>query len=247
MSNLDVEKKYTMNKPTITALITIQENNNSYLADSHLKEIGGKPLFQLMIEKLLAVKTINRLVITTDSEKVRKMYGSNSTISIIDFPNPDTLSNDTSKRILEEMPTSDRITAHSLEKTAGEHFMQTQCVNPLLSVKTIEDAIERYYDYVLNDEYKQFDSVMSLTRIEKRLYDSSNYPTITLRDDPHFVIFEDTIFNIFNRTAFARNNQKKFGKNPMFFEVPEIESLSVDTPTSYTLAKLVYDHKNLFL
>ncbi len=235
-----------MNKPAITALITIQENNNSYLPDSHLKEIGGKPLFQLMIEKLLAVKAINRIVITTDSEKVRKMYGSNSTISIMDCPNPDTLSNDTTKRILDEMPTSDRNTAHALEKTAGEHFMQTQCINPLLSVKTIEDAIERYYNYVLNDEYKQFDSVMSLYRIEKRLYDSSNYPAIILRDDPHFVIFEDTVFNIFNRTAFVRNNQKKFGKNPMFFEVPEIESLAVETPTSYTLAKLAYDNKGLF-
>lgn len=235
-----------MNKPAITALITIQETNNSYLPDAHLKELGGKPLFQLMIEKLLAVKEINRIVITTDSDKVRKMYGSLSNISIIDFPNPETFSNENTERILEEMPTSDRVTANSLEKTGGEHFIQTQCINPMLSVKTIEDAIERYYTYVLNDEYQQFDSVMSLSRIDKRLYDSSNYPVITLRDDPHFVIFEDTVFNLFNRAAFMRNKKRKFGKNPMFFEVPEIENLTVETPTGYQLAKLVYENKNLF-
>ncbi|WP_300660707.1 hypothetical protein [Fluviicola sp.] len=235
-----------MNKPAITALITIQETNNSNLPNAHLKDFGGKPLFQWMIEKLLAVKAINRIVITTDSDKVRKMYGDTHTISIIDFPNPETFSGDTTERILEEMPTSDRLTAHSLEKTGGEHFMQTQCINPLLSIQTIKDAIERYYTYVLNDEYQQFDSVMSLYRVEKRLYDSSNYPTITLRNDPHFVIFEDTVFNIFNRAAFIRNGKKKFGKNPMFFEVPEIESLAVESPTSYTLAKLAYDNKHLF-
>lgn len=235
-----------MNKPAITALITIQENNHSYLPDAHLKDFGGKPLFQLMIEKLLAVKAINHIVITTDSESVRKMYGGNHAISMIDFPDSETLSNDTTERILQEMPTSDRITAHSLEKNAGEHFMQTQCINPLLSVKTIEDVIDRYYDYVLNDEYQQFDSVMSLSRIEKRLYDSSNYPAIILRDEPHFVIFEDTVFHLFNRTAFIRNKKKKFGKNPMFFEVPEIESLTVETPASYTLAKLAYENKGLF-
>ncbi|ASS48468.1 MAG: hypothetical protein A3D31_08095 [Candidatus Fluviicola riflensis] len=238
-----------MNKPAITALITVQQtnnSNNSSLPDSHLKDFGGKPLYQLMIEKLLAVTAINRIVITTDVAAVRTKYAGNNKISVIDFPNPETFSDDVSQRILEEMPTSDRNTANSLDKIQGEHFMQTQCINPLLSVRTIEDAIERYYDYVLNDEYKQFDSVMSLYRLEKRLYDSSDYPTITLRDEPHFVIFEDTVFNIFNRAAFNRNGKKKFGKNPMFYEVPEIESLTVESPTSYTMAKLAYDNKGLF-
>ncbi|MES2554590.1 MAG: hypothetical protein V4604_00490 [Bacteroidota bacterium] len=238
-----------MNKPAITALITIQQINNSNqssLPDSHLKDFGGKPLYQLMIEKLLAVATINRIVITTDSAAVRTKYAGNNKIALIDFPNPDTFSDDVTERILEEMPTSDRNTANSLDKTQGEHFLQTQCINPLLSIRTIEDAIERYYDYVLNDEYKQFDSVMSLYRIEKRLYDSSNYPTITLRDDPHFTIYEDTVFNIFNRATFNRNGKKKFGKNPMFYEVPELESLAVESVVSYKLAKLAHDNKGLF-
>jgi len=236
-----------MNKPAIIALITVQETNSSYLPDSHFKQIGGKPLFQLMIEKLLSVAAINRIVVTTDSEVVRKQYAGNTKISLLDLPSDDNFSEDTSQRILEEMPTSDRMTAHSLAKTDGEHYLQTQCINPLLTVQTIEDAIERYYSYVLNDEYQQFDTVMSLARVEKRLYDSSNYPKITLRDEPHFVIYEDTIFNIFSRTAFMRNGKKKFGKNPMFYDVPEIENLSVDTPTSYKLAKLAYDNKALLL
>lgn len=235
-----------MKKPAITALITIQETRTDLsLRDANFKEFDGKPLFQLMIEKLLAVKAIDRIVITTDSDILKKTYGSNNKISIIDYPNSDTLSESNIERILEEMPTSDIITARSLEKFQGEHFMQTQCVNPLLSIQTIEDVIERYYTYVLNDEYQQFDSVMSLSRFDKRLYDSSNYPTITLRDDPHYVIFEDTVFNIFNRTAFTRNNKRKFGKNPMFFEVPEIENLTVETHAGYKLAKLAYDNKSL--
>jgi|GEM_PF-1452867 len=235
-----------MQKPAITALITIQENANYYLPDVHFKEFGGKPLFQLMIEKLLSIAEIQRVVITTDSEKVRKLYGDHKQVSLIGLPNPETLSNDTTERILQEMLTSDRMTAHALSQTDGEHFMQTQCINPLLSVQTIENAIAHYYNYVLNDEYSQFDSVMSLTRIEKRLYDNSDYPKITLRNDPHFVIFEDTVFNIFSRAAFNRNKKQKFGQNPMFFEVPEIESLTVETPAGYQLAKLAYDNQKLF-
>lgn len=237
-----------MNKPAITALITIQQTNPSNLPDSHIKDFGGLPLFQITIDKLLAVKAISKIVITTDSDQVKKIYGSNGKISIIGLPHPDKFSEQHStERILEEMPTSDLITAHSLEKTDGEHFMQTQCINPLLSVKTIEEIIERYYLYVINAEHKQFDSVMSLCRIEKRLYDNSNYPSITLRNDPHFVVFEDTIFHIFNRTTFLKHNRQKLGNNPMFFEVPEIENLAVESPATYKLAKLAYDHKNLFL
>lgn len=236
-----------MNRPAITALITIQENTNYYLPDAHFKEFDGKPLFQLMIKKLLLIQSINRIVITTDSDLVRKTYAGNNKISILPFPNPDTLSEKHSpERILEEMPTSDRFTAHALEHIEGEHFMQTQCINPLLSIRTIQDAIERYYSYVLEDEYQQFDSVMSLSRVEKRLYDNSNYPVTTLRNEPHFVIFEDTVFNLFNRTAFLRNKKKKHGKNPMFFEVPEIENLTVETIEGYKLAKLAFENKELF-
>ncbi len=240
-----------MNKPAITALITVQETHNtvnSNLPDSHVKDFGGKPLFQLMIDKLLNVKTIDKIVVTTDSDKVKKIYGNNAKISVIPLPDPTTLSSEnSSERILEDMPTSDWFTTHALKKSTGEHFMQVQCINPLLSVQTIENAIEHYYNYVLNDEYQQFDSVMSLSRIEKRLYDNSNYPgPVTLRNEPHFVIFEDTIFHIFNRASFAKNNNQKLGKNPMFFEVPEIENLAVDSPASYKLAKLTFDNIELF-
>jgi CMP-N-acetylneuraminic acid synthetase len=61
------------------------------------------------------------------------------------------------------------------------------------------------------------------------------------------VIYEDTVFNIFSRSAFKRNGNKKFGKNPMFYEVPEIENLSVETPTSFKLVKLVYENQGQIL
>jgi len=237
-----------MNRPAITALITIQENRTDLsMRDANFKEFDGKHLYRLMIEKLLAVKAINHIAITTDSDNVKQIYGGNNSISFVDMPDPDSLSDDNSVSVLEELPTSDLITANSLKKVPGEHFLQTQCINPLLSVKTIEGVIERYYEYVLNNEYQQFDSVMSLGRLDKRLYDNSDYPVITLRDNPHYVIYEDTVFNVFNRTAFNRNGQRKFGKNPMFFEVPEIENLTVETPMSYELAKLVYANRELLL
>jgi len=231
-----------MNKPAITALITVDTHN-----EFHFRDFGGKHLCRLMIDKLLSIGNIERVAITTESPQVKEWYRVNNKVSFIDPPHPDRFSDDSTARILEEMHTSDLYTAHALEKVTGEHFMQTQCINPLLSVQTIEAAIDRYYTYVLNDDYKQFDSVMSLARVEKRLFEMKDYPEVSLRDDPHFVIFEDTVFNLFNRTQFMRNNKRKLGnRNPMFFDVPEIEHLTVETPASYQLAKLAYDNKHLF-
>jgi len=241
-----------MKAPAITALITIRENAGYYLPDAHFREFGGKPLFQRFVDMLLTIKEIHHVVVTTDSERVRRAYRTEGLVSnrvtLLDHPDPETyFSQDTNERILEEMPTSDKMTAFALEKTDQEHFIQVQAINPLLTTASIRDAIDKYYQYVLNDEYgQQFDSVMSLARVEKRLYDNSNYPTITLRDDPHFVVFEDTVLHVFNRNAFRKNGNKKFGKNPMFFEIPEIENLTAETEAGYQLAKLAFDNKKLF-
>jgi CMP-N-acetylneuraminic acid synthetase len=234
-----------MHKPTITALITIRENAGYYLPAANFALFGGKPMFEVMIEKLLRVEYIGRIVVTTDSERVRTTLAGESKVILIGYP--EHFSEDPNIEMVETMPASDKMTAHALQQEVyGEHFMQLQPNNPLLTVKSLTEAIERYYDYVLNEETQQWDTLMSFDRVEKRLYSNEHYPVTKLRDDPHYVIFEDNILHIFSRAAFKRNKNKKFGKNPMFYEVPEIEKLVVESDAGYQLAKLAFDNKGLF-
>ena len=71
-----------MNKPAITALLTVREFPRTELPDAHFKEFDGRHLYRLMVEKLLAVKAINHIVITTDSPIVRQTCGGTPKICI---------------------------------------------------------------------------------------------------------------------------------------------------------------------
>src|SRR5688572_22731294 len=125
-----------MNKPTITALITVQEDAGYYLHNGNFVLFGGKPMFEVMIEKLLRVEYIGRIVVTTDSERVRTALAGESKVDLIGYP--ENFSGDPNIEMVETMPTSDKMTAHALHQEAyGEHFMQVQPNNPLLTVKSL--------------------------------------------------------------------------------------------------------------
>lgn len=233
-----------MKNPTVSTLITICESyNNSNLPGRDFLTLGGKPMYRIMIDKLLRVSQIDRIIILSDSDKIITEFAGNSRIQVI--PCPVEFSGDPNVRMVQELPTSDLMVEQALLKVNGEHFIQVQCSNPFLTIETIEGAIERYYQYVL-DNGAYFDSVMSLSRVDKRLYSANNYPVIELRSDPWHVIFEDTIIQVFNRTAFRKNGNRKFGKNPMFLETREIENMATETMESYQLAQLIHENANRF-
>lgn len=234
-----------MSTPSITALITIREKEIQWFPTYDFYTLGGKPLYRHMLDRLLAVPQISRIVVTTDSEGVKSECASNGKIRVVDYPSD--FSEDANMRFQEQQPWSDKMTAHALKQVEGEHFIQLHCGTPFLPAASIENAIVRYYDSVLGTEYgDQFDSVMSLGRVDRKLYMSENYPVIKLRDEPPFVVFEDAILNVFNRKAFNKNGQKKFGKNPMFFETREVEGLSIESEDAFTHAEVIYENRNRF-
>jgi len=233
-----------MKNPPVSAFITISESyTNSNLPGRDFLTLGGKPMYRIMVDKLLSVNQIDRIVILSDSDRIITEFAGNSRIQVISCPVD--FSEDPNVRMSQELPTSDLMVEQALSKVNGEHFIQVQCINPFLTIETLEGAIERYYQYVLDNE-AYFDSVMSLSRVDKRLYNANNYPVIELRSDPWYVIFEDTIIQVFNRTAFRKNGNRKFGKNPMFLETREIENLAIETIENYQLAELIHENAKRF-
>lgn len=233
-----------MSNPAITALITICETYEDYPFNRDFRLLGGKPMYRIMIDKLLSVKQVGSIVILSDSNEVKSAFSGNGKVRVISYPGG--FSEDNNERMVQQFPTSDHMVAHALKQVDGEHFMQVQCVNPFLTVATLDEAINRYYQYVLKEEAYPFDSVMSLSRLEKRLYNTNNYPVIELRSDPWHIVYEDSIIQVFNRAAFRKNGSRKFGKNPMFLETREIENLAVETDESYELAKLIHENRSRF-
>ena len=219
-----------MNASTITALMPILKGSFYYVSNRNFLPFDGKPMYQYMIEKLLAVTQIEKIVINTDAEEIKEFYRTNEKILIVDRPD----------EFIDEYVASDLITAYTLEKVKGEHFIEIQSFNPLLTINSIGSAIDQYFQYI---EEGYFDSVFSMQRHESRAYDLDKRALI---EEFPFVIFENRILNVFNRTNFKKQGNKKVGKSAMMYEIKEVEHTLVDSDTNYQLAKLVFENKEKF-
>ncbi len=219
-----------MSNPIFTALLPIQKEFPHYLPNRNFLEFNGKPVYQYMIEKLLKIDAFESIVINTDSDDVKEYCKSNGKLRIIDRP----------KSLIGEDIKSDLITAYSLDKIGGEHFIEIQSFNPLLTQFTIESFIKEYTDLIVNGEY--YDSFFSIQRYELRNYDLDKRE---MKDDFPFSIIENGILYGFNRTTF-RKNRKKIGKMATLSDVKEIENTLLDSETNYELVKLVFANQDKF-
>lgn len=222
--------KDVMSNFHLTALLPIQKEFPHYLPNRNFLPFNGKPMYQYMIEKLLKFDQFESIVINTDSEEVKEYCKWNGKLRVIDRP----------KHLIGEDVKSDQITAYTLEKISGEHFIEIQSFNPLVTHFTIESFIKMYIDFIVPGEY--YDSVFSIQRYELRNFDIDK---MEMRDDFPFSIIENGILYGFNRTTF-RKHQKKLGKTVMLSDVKEIENTLLDSETNYELTKLVFANQDKF-
>lgn len=218
---------------TITALLPVQkEYHRFYAPDRNFLPFAGKPMYQFMIDKLLSIPLIGHIVINTDAEEVKQHCRNHPRITVIDRP----------EILVGEDIDSDLITAYTLDQVEGEHFVEIQSFNPLLTRFSITSIIRQYFDHInIPDNF--YDSIFSSNRCELRHYDLDQR---ALNDEYPFVIFENRILHTFSRTNFRKNGNRKIGKMAMLFETREIENTLVDSETNYALARLVYENMNKF-
>lgn len=216
----------------ITALLPIQKEYNYYaLPNRNFVLFNGKPMYQHMIEKLLAFPQFESIVISTDSDEVKEYCKWNGKLRIIDRPGS----------LTGEDVKSDMVTAHVLEKISGEHFMEFQSFHPLLAHDSIQGFIEQYIQFVVPGEY--FDSMYTIQRHELRNFDLDKRE---LNDAYQFVLYETGIFQGFSRSNFLKHGRRKVGKIPLHTDVKEIEGIPLISEENYELAKVVYANRDKF-
>jgi len=124
-----------------------------------------------------------------------------------------------------------------------KHFLQTHCTNPLLSSKTIKDAIELYFDK-LNDDY---DSLFSVNRIQCRCYDINGEPInhefgqLKRTQDLEPILEENSNLFIFSRDSFFNSNERRIGLKPYLYETNKYESIDIDEENDFVVAEKLYE------
>jgi CMP-N-acetylneuraminic acid synthetase len=194
------------------------------------RPLAGKPLYQHIIETLLAVPEINAIMVDTDSEPVMDGLRANfPQVKIIQ--RPETLR-------APEIPMNE-ILAHDTAQVEADFYIQTHSTNPLLKAETISVAINEFLS-----KYPAFDSMFSVTRLQTRLWDQltrpiNHNPAILLQtQDLPPVYEENSCFYLFTRqNLMARRN--RLGERPLMIEIPRLEAVDIDEEADFETADLL--------
>jgi len=133
------------------------------------------------------------------------------------------------------------IIAYDIAQTDFDHFLQTHSTNPLLTQKTLEKAINEYFDSL-----PQFDSLFSVTKRQSRFFLKSGTPVnhnpnelIRTQDLPP-IYEENSNLYIFSKKSFADAGGTRIGLKPNMFEINKLEAVDIDEPEDWDIAEILY-------
>jgi len=225
-----------MNK--ISAIVPIKKDSERIPGKNFLP-FCGKPLFHYMLSTLQQCEVIEKIIIDTDSEiilwEVPDVYNKAQIITRPDF-------------LLGNHIVANELIAYDISQTSDEHFFQTHVTNPLLSVRSITNAVHLYFNML-----HIYDSLFSVNSIRKRMYDANYRPLNhsfdemkpTQEMDP--VYMENSNMFIFSKSSFKKAGKSRIGLKPQLFEMNNIESIDIDYPEDFELAEIIYQNRNNFL
>lgn len=192
--------------------------------------LAGKPLYQHIIETLLAVPEVNEIVVDTDSDPV--MDGLR-----INFPQVKIVNRPEHLRA-DDMPMNE-ILIHDTGLFPADFHLQTHSTNPLLKAGTISKAIQ-----ALLAEYPKRTSLFSVTRWQTRFYDKDGN---AVNHNPRELIQTQDLPPMYEENSciylFTRENliakRHRISDQPLMFEIPRLEAVDIDTEADFQLADIL--------
>ncbi len=209
----------------LAALVPMRHHSQR-VPGKNYRPLAGKPLYQHIIETLLAVPEIDTVMVDTDSEPVmdgvRRLF---PTVKLIQRPE---------HLRADDVPMND-IHLHDTAQVDAEFYLQTHSTNPLLKSATISQGIQKFFA-----EYPKYDSLFSVTRLQTRLYfqdgraiNHNPLELIQTQDLPP-VYEENSCLYLFTRENLARKRHR-IGDKPLMFEIDADEAWDIDEELDFEI------------
>ncbi len=211
-------------KPKIIALVPMRHHSQR-VAGKNYRPLAGRPLYQHIIDSLLACPEIEQVVVDTDSPPVMEGLRLNyPQVQVIERP----------EHLRPDDTPMNEVLAYDTSQVEADFYLQTHSTNPLLRPATISAAIR-----ALLDNYPAYDSLFSATRLQTRLWDQltraiNHNPAILLQtQDLPPVYEENSCIYIFTRSILlARRN--RLGERPLMFEIAASEAWDIDDELDFS-------------
>lgn len=213
----------------LVALVPMRHHSQR-IPGKNYRDLAGKPLYQHIIETLLAVPEINEIVVDTDSPPVMNGLRENfPRVKIIDRPE---------HLRVDDMPMNE-ILIHDTEQYPADFYLQTHSTNPLLKTDTISDAIQAF-----KNNYPKLDSLFSVTRWQTRFYDKDgnavnhNPRELIQTQDLPPMYEENSCIYIFTRGNLVAKRHR-ISNHPLMFEIPRLEAVDIDEESDFQIADIL--------
>ena len=216
------------------------KGHSQRVPDKNMKDFAGKPLYHAIVNEMLKSKYISKVVINTDSERIKSdaLINFKSSVIVIDRP----------KELCGDFVSMNEIINYDINQFEDQHFLQTHSTNPLVKAQTIDKAIVRYFENL-----NKYDSLFSVTRLQTRLYDGNgkamnHNPNELIRTQDLEPLYEENSnFYIFSKESFKNAGNKRIGIKPQIFEVNKLEAIDIDEPEEFELAEILYERRGCLL
>lgn len=222
----------------IIALLPMK-GNSERVPDKNLKSFCGRPLYHRVLDVLLQSKYITKVIVNTDSQRIKDDINSAYNEKVIVHDRPNSIQGD--------FVSMNEIIKYDIYNSEGDFYFQTHSTNPLLKVTSVDTAIEKM---ILFSEEDTYDSLFSVTKIQTRLYNAEGRPVnhnpeelLRTQDLPP-LYEENSNFFIFTKESFIENGNKRIGKEPYMFEIDKIEAVDIDEPQDFVIAEAIYKALN---
>ncbi len=209
----------------IVALVPMRHHSQR-VPGKNYRPLAGRPLYQYIIESLLAVPAIDRIVVDTDSEPVISgLERSFPAVQVIRRP----------EHLRADDISMNDILLHDTAQVEADFYLQTHSTNPLLKSETIARSIQ-----ALLDAYPDRDSLFSVTRLQTRLYDASgralnhNPGELIQTQDLPPVYEENSCLYMFTRQRLEQRRHR-IGERPLMFEIDAEEAWDIDDELDFAI------------
>lgn len=213
----------------ITAVIPVRKGSQRVPGKNFIKFYKEKSLLEIKIESLKKVKSLNDIIVNTDSNEainIAKKYG------VSYFRRDDYFASSECSQ--------SEFFGNLGEVTQSNIIVHTPCTSPLVKSTTINSAIQKFITNE-NDSYNAVGLIKEYLWYNKKPlnYKISNHQVPNSQDLPD--IFKLTFgFNIIYRDIMIER-QNVIGLNPEFYVVDELEEIDVDTKLDFEFAKFMYN------
>jgi CMP-N-acetylneuraminic acid synthetase len=209
-----------------TIALVPMRHHSQRVPGKNYRPLAGRPLYQYIVETLLAVPGIDGIVVDTDSEPIASgLRAGFPSVQVIERP-PHLRADDASMN---------DILLYDTAQVPADFYLQTHSTNPLLHAETISSGIQ-----AMLADYPRHDSLFSVTRLQTRLYDQSGR---AINHDPAVLVQTQDLPPVYEENSclyiFTRENLLKYhhriGKSPLMYEIDAAEAWDIDDELDFAI------------